>query len=135
MGDLKSELQKIYNPLIGQEFDATYKGKGKMKTANDRDILIVKDPKMEQMLSKILQNIASTSFDENKVWKGVIEYYETGEYHMYIQLMEELDGVGVGKRFTFKVVNINVFGGLEWIGNYQAGVNIVLSIIWKYCIS
>lgn len=129
MGDLKSELQKIYNPLIGQEFDATYNGKWKMKTENERDVLIVNDSEMEQMLSDILENIASSSFDDAKVWKGIIEYYETGEYHLYIQSMKELDGVGVGKHFTFKVVSINVFGGLEWIGNYQAGVNIVLSVI------
>ena len=128
MGDLKSELLKIYNPLIGQEFDATYNGKWKMKTENERDVLIVNDSEMEQVLSDILENIASSSFDDAKVWKGIIHHSTTEEYHLYIQPMKVLDEEECGTQFTFKVINIYVFDGVKWIGNYQAGVNIVLAI-------
>jgi len=128
MADLKQVLKKIYKPLIGQEFKAEYNGKWQMETKNERDVLIVKDPEVEQILSEILKNIASSTSDA-EVWKGIIEYYMTGEYHLYIQPMKQLDGVACGKCFTFEVIDIFVFDDLDWIKDYQAGVNIVLAIV------
>ena len=129
MADLKQVLKKIYKPLIGEEFEAEYNGKWRMETENERDVLIVKDPEVEQILSEILKNIASSTSDDEKVWKGIIEYHKTGEYHLYIQPMKELDGVACGKCFTFKVIDIFVFDDLKWIKDYKAGVNIVLATI------
>lgn len=126
MDDLRDVLRKIYDPLIGQKFAATYDGKWNQR----RDVLIVNNPKVEQILEQILKDMESTKYSatqtlDDVVWKGIIDYRKTGEYHLYILPMKELDGITHGKSFTFKVKDISFFSGLDWI----VGVNIGLAKI------
>ena len=116
---LVSKVEDIYRPLEGRKFKGCIEEKDTKAvcTGGPRDIIVVKDDDVCEIMETIKSEIEELSEDEI-VWKGITEW--DSEWKLWV---ESYDGPDTQ---TFIVEGIKVVTGLNWQKDYKAMVNITV---------
>jgi len=122
-----SSLEKIYMPLKGRSFKATYEGR--RDNIGPRDILVVQGGPILATIHRIIDEVdelqqeynqlEGTDEDIERVWKGITTTY--GGVKLWVPICENPEGG------EFQVSDVEVLTDLNWVkDNYVALVNITV---------
>lgn len=126
---IMNDLSLKYEPLMGKEFEGTYKGESQMpQTGNLRDVLVVKEADPFAQTLHEISNAVKKDYGK-KIWKGITGPEDSGGFTDYWLWVEPLldDELEEGSCRNFRVVRCTPFQGNGV--QFLYGVSIKVSVI------
>lgn len=126
---IMNDLSLKYEPLMGKEFEGTYKGESEMpQKENLRDVLVVKEADPFAQTLHEISNAVRKAYGK-KIWKGITGPEDSGsftDYWLWVELLLD-DELEEGSCRNFRVVLCTPLEGNGFQFSY--GVSIKVSVI------